>query len=362
MPELQTKTQIKKAASLSSYASLLGEVRKTLALGHKRAKEAVEREKVRTSWGIGKLIHEHILLHKERAKYGEQVLKRLSDDLRISLTEIRYMTEFARTYPIHPPAGELSWAHYRELLAINDNEGRKTVAKKAAQEKWTRGTLRREIGKLKVKNPKALSASLAEELLTPLKGKLNTYRIVPDIEPSSGRLYIDLGFANYLELSEKYRKVFHAGEVVLSKGTKNGYSLHPSQSTLHDVPVRDAKISTGRTQATGSECLFTYQVRVLDITDGDTFWAVVDLGFGVFTKQHLRLRGLDAPEAVTRDGQEARKFLERELKGTSQIVITSTKSDKYDRYLVDVFYVKKNREEFLNNRLLQAGLAVTVRS
>jgi len=69
--------------------------------------------------------------------------------------------------------------------------------------------------------------------------------------------------------------------------------------------------------------------------------------------------------------------VERELKGAASLVITSTKSDKYDRYLADVFYTPARdlkisagstrttghgyevggREYFLNNRLLEAGLA-----
>jgi len=51
---------------------------------------------------------------------------------------------------------------------------------------------------------------------------------------------------------------------------------------------------------------------------------------------------------------------ERELKKASQVIITSTKSDKYDRYLADVFYTKDSKEHFLNNRLLEAGLAERV--
>ena len=62
----------------------------------------------------------------------------------------------------------------------------------------------------------------------------------------------------------------------------------------------------------------------------------------------------------TRAGQEAKRFVERELRKVSQVVITSTKSDKYDRYLADVFYTVDGKERFLNNRLLERGLAVRV--
>ena len=72
--------------SIESYSELKRRVREALAKGRKRAEEAVEQEKVRTSWEVGKLIQEHILLNKERAGYGQQVLKRLSADININLT------------------------------------------------------------------------------------------------------------------------------------------------------------------------------------------------------------------------------------------------------------------------------------
>jgi len=83
------------------------------------------------------------------------------------------------------------------------------------------------------------------------------------------------------------------------------------------------------------------------------------------TKQQLRLRGLDAPEIETTNGREAKEFLERSLRGngpsdaaaiSAPVVITTTKSDKYDRYLVDVWV----GDTYLNQKLLNEGLAVRV--
>ena len=48
--------------------------------------------------------------------------------------------------------------------------------------------------------------------------------------------------------------------------------------------------------------------------------------------------------------------LSKALKGLDYIIIRSSKSDKYDRYLADVFYGKD--EKFLNQQLLDEGLAV----
>ena len=91
-----------KAEDISSYTVLKTRVREALRLGRARAERAVEHEKVRTSWEIGKLINEHILLNRNRADYGAQILKRLSADISVSATELHYMVEFVRASPIFP--------------------------------------------------------------------------------------------------------------------------------------------------------------------------------------------------------------------------------------------------------------------
>lgn len=330
-----------KKSTLENYANLRSRVRAVISAGKRRAQDAVEREKVRTCWEVGKLIHEHILLHKERADYGKEVIGRLSNDLKISNSNLYSMLEFARAYPIFQTSGKLSWGHYRRLLAINDPTKREQIAKQAARNKWSEKELRQEMRKLRIPNAAAFSE---EEPLIPIRGTLDTYRIVMKAsgagqERANGKtnLQIDLGFSNYLGLPEKYRNKFKEGDIVRA----NGASLRNNDF---------ADVEPG----------YTYRVTVLDVTDADTIWLLVELGFGISTKQHVRLRGIDAPEITTRDGQAAKRFIERELKKVSSITITSTKSDKYDRYLADVFYIKKGKESFLNNELLKRGLATRV--
>lgn len=329
----------KKKTSVSDYTQLRSKIRAAINAGKLRAQDAVEAEKVRTCWEVGKLIHEHILLNKDRADYGKKVVERLSVDIGISVTEIQYLVQFAKAYPISPHAGKLPWSIHRDLLSINDDEKRKALTEQAVREKWNRQILRREIKKIQSIDPKAINAGPNEELLIPIKGTLDTYRIVKlpsSAGETSGEPQIDLGFSNYLELTERDKKRFKEGDVVEVVGN----TLKKSKRAEAD--------------------LFTYRVKTIEITDADTLWMLVDLGFGFTTKQHLRLRGIDAPEIATRDGQAAKRFMERELKKASNITIASTKSDKYDRYLADIFYTKAGKEYFLNNELLKRGLATRV--
>jgi hypothetical protein len=57
-----------------------------------------------------------LLLHKERADYGAQVVPKLARDLGVSDTVLYRCPRFARAFPILAARPELSWAHYRALL------------------------------------------------------------------------------------------------------------------------------------------------------------------------------------------------------------------------------------------------------
>ena len=107
-----------------------------------------------------------------------------------------------------------------------------------------------------------------------------------------------------------------------------------------------------------SEATYVYKAVVERIVDGDTLLVQVDLGFGLWTRQYLRLRGIDCPEIETSRGRQAKQFVESELSRVPYVTISSSRSDKYDRYLSDVFYSVSGTEYFLNNELLARRHAV----
>jgi len=345
-----------------TYSDLLRQIRQTINQGKLRAQDAVEREKVRTSWEIGKHILDHVFLNQSRAGYGEQVTQKLSKDLGISQTELKYMVQFARTYPIRRPADQLSWSEYEALLAINDDTQRKQLIDQAIKEKWNRKDLRREIKK--IKNIKQTSMALLE----PLCGESGTYLIS---ENSRGELFVDLGFSDYWKLPEAYQAKFKTGEII---------ELDLKTSSLVSCPFALKKSERSE------DDLYTYTAEVLEVIDGDTLRAEISLGFGFTTVQKLRLRGIDAPELNTKEGEEAKKFVEKILRSkdakkqekslplasgfSASIIIATSKSDKYDRYLADVFLPARKGVilsgegakdlVFLNNELLKRGLASAV--
>ena len=113
--------------------------------------------------------------------------------------------------------------------------------------------------------------------------------------------------------------------------------------------------------------LFTYAAELRRVVDGDTLVVALEVSPGVFLEQKLRLRGLDAPEMSTSEGRAAKRFVDGLVAKATVIVINTSKPDKYDRYLADVFMQQESgdpgqatgpEEIFLNNALLSNGHAV----
>ena len=313
------------------------------------ARRTIEHARALAYWNVGRHISEDILKNRTRAGYGDFLYRRLAGDLNMGERSLQRAAQFHREYPIPSPATQLSWAHYTELLSISDKLRRKRLEQWAIKEGAPRDRLR---AKIVQSRPSAqILKSSNPQILTPKKGPLNIYQqLKPSlVQLGQDEILLDLGF-NVWTIAG--RADLQAGQVVDTR----------------------AKMS------------FTYRAYVEEIIDGDTLWAVIDLGTSnvrlteehqgrderksvhvdapgvqrrgsnIYTRQKLRLRGLDCPEFNTPLGKKAKAFVEKAINGLEYIIIRSSKSDKYDRYLADIFYGKE--EKFLNQELLDAGLAV----
>ena len=55
--------------------------------------------------------------------------------------------------------------------------------------------------------------------------------------------------------------------------------------------------------------MYTYNIEVLRVIDGDTIDANIDLGFDVKIKKRVRFMGINTPESRTRDLEEKNSVL-----------------------------------------------------
>jgi micrococcal nuclease len=89
--------------------------------------------------------------------------------------------------------------------------------------------------------------------------------------------------------------------------------------------------------------MYEYEItKVEKVVDGDTLDVLLDVGFSMFRKERIRLKGIDAPETATRDlkekemGKQAKAFAAGWLKAQSRLTARTTKDDKYGRILADI--------------------------
>jgi len=209
------------------------------------------------------------------------------------------------------------------------------VTQQAEDQSWTRDQVREEIDRwqLRTQSP----AKLPE--ITP--GPLYTYPIIR----LKDRLKIDLGFGIYHDLPEKEAKKFKEGDVVRIDPSLRGSDKR--QPVIARRPKADEAISD----------LYTYQATVTQVVDGDTFHALIDLGFETTLAQRVRLRRIDAPEILTADGKEAKTYLEKILsRDHGRILLQSRDLDQHGRPIADVWVQGKS----IDQELLDKGLAVRI--
>jgi endonuclease YncB( thermonuclease family) len=101
--------------------------------------------------------------------------------------------------------------------------------------------------------------------------------------------------------------------------------------------------------------LYEYRCTIVDVVDGDTVHALVDLGLDESRKLTLRLNRINTPEMGTVAGAEAKTRL-IELLEPGDVILRTIKDrrEKYGRYLAELDVAGIN----VNDRLLEEGFAV----
>tara|TARA_R110002012_G_scaffold7040_5_gene33345 strand:+ start:16513 stop:16881 length:369 start_codon:yes stop_codon:yes gene_type:complete len=115
--------------------------------------------------------------------------------------------------------------------------------------------------------------------------------------------------------------------------------------------------------------MYTYNIELLRVVDGDTIDAKIDLGFDVSVKKRVRFLGVNTPESRTRDLEEKARGLAAKarvielLEGANTIQLCSHGVGKYGRCLgelsIDIVDGKENLTLVsVNELLIKEGHAV----
>lgn len=276
-----------------------------------------------TYWDIGRVLHTHFLEHKARAGYGEGVMARLAQDLEMSQRLLYQIVDFYRAFPILQTSAKLGWSHYQILSTIPKPAMRRAYLQTAEEANWS---VRELNAAIKTQALEQAKEQVEKEertdpppRLEPRYGRFYTYRILPPEQ--EGPIYLDLGFGIRFAMASDVLE--EAGETMVVESMKVG------NGGAYEFIAAPADPSR----------LYTYQALIRKIIDGDTLWVDVDCGFGVWIRQKLRLRDIDTPELSRAAGVRVREFVVAALSVAPAIVLTTSRTDKYDRYIADVFYL-----------------------
>ena len=345
-----------------AYQKLLVDIADTYEQARVQSIQAVNKITVRAYWEIGKLIIQKEQDNQIRAQYGARLLENLSDDLTakfgkgFSLSNLQYMRRLYKIYSIPQTSGELEWSHYKLLLSIKEENKRGFYEKQVVERNWSIRQFQKILrhDKIKLTTFRFKRPFQKKDEATPklnlTRGSLYTYKLIKPkyIVSTDNPLVVDCGF--YISRALPLNGLTNPKDkdIVESAKTDKGYKFISSSATKKQ--------------------LYTYKAFVERVVDADTVWVNIDCGFNTFSRQKLRLRGIDAPELYSKKGQKAKEFVEGALSKVSFIIIKSYSLDKYGRPLSDLFYLEGEpdpqkvleRGTFLNQQLLDLGLAKIV--
>lgn len=78
------------------------------------------------------------------------------------------------------------------------------------------------------------------------------------------------------------------------------------------------------------------RATVVRWVDGDTVDVVVDCGFSIYSRQRLRVAGIDTPERGQDGYSEATDYAESLAPADSEVTVITSKTGKFGRYLAQI--------------------------
>ena len=217
--------------------SILEQIETIIATSKDKAIRSVDTERVLMYWQIGKVILEEEQDGKERAGYGEFLIKSLAEALEpqfgsgFSYRQLNLFRQFYRSFPIvNALRSQFSSTHYRTLIRIDNQDKKEFYIAEAAKNNWTARQLERQV-----------NSQLFERLLlsNEVKDVLSVAR--EEKQPSDAKEIIKdpmvlefLGLkreAAYYEKDLEAAIITHLQEFLLEIG--NGFSFVARQKRIH---------------------------------------------------------------------------------------------------------------------------------
>ena len=188
-------------------------------------------------WHIGKRIFEEEQNGEDRAEYGAQLIKSISQSLQseygsgFSYRQLNLYRQFYRTFPIvHALHAQLSWTQYKFLLRVDSQEQREFYIAETIKNNWTTRQLERQVYSHLFE--RLLASNKKEDVLAVARNEKqpsDAGEIIKD------PMYLEfLGLkrdASYYEKDLEQAIITHLQEFLLELG--NGFSFVARQKRVH---------------------------------------------------------------------------------------------------------------------------------
>jgi len=141
-----------KGETLKVSVSFYDDIKKIILDSRNAAIRSVDVQRVLMYWRLGERIFVEEQHGKERAGYGEYLIKNLAKEIEpeygsgFGIRQLERARQFYRVYPIASALRtQLNWSQYRMLIAIDDNFKREYYELEATNNGWTGRELERQI-------------------------------------------------------------------------------------------------------------------------------------------------------------------------------------------------------------------------
>jgi len=217
--------------------TIIPDIKAIITNAQNKAIRAVDNERTLMYWHIGKRIFEEEQQGKERAGYGEYLIKYLSAQLQpeygsgFSYRQLNWYRQFYRTFPIVSALRtQLGWTQYKLLLSIDSQYAREFYIAETVKNNWTSRQLERQINsslyeRLLMSNDKESVLAVARNEKLPSDAK----EIIKD------PMYLEfLGLkleSSYYEKDLEQAIITHLQDFLLEIG--NGFSFVARQKRIH---------------------------------------------------------------------------------------------------------------------------------
>ena len=217
--------------------NFISEIKALIASAKQSAIRSVDHYRTLMYWRIGERIFNEEQQGKDRADYGNYLIKYLSEQLQpeygsgFSVRQLERYRQFYRTFPIASSLRtQLSWTHYKLLLSIDNDDKREYYIAETAKNNWSVRQMERQINsqlfeRLLLSNDKESILAIARNEVIPT----NPNEIIKDP--------LILEFLGLKRESAYYEKDFEQAiitnlqDFLLELG--NGFSFVARQKRIH---------------------------------------------------------------------------------------------------------------------------------